>query len=172
MGKRTVKPPKLPPKRKGRPSNYSQAIAQKILELYVAGSTLTAICAIPGMPKASTLYRWLAETPDFKDAYLRARETKADLFVDELVSLSDEAQGMGVEGVAAMRLRIETRKWVASKFFPRTYADRLEHQVGGTGPLTGLAIIVPLKELPGAGVQQPALASPPNPLIIEAERVD
>jgi hypothetical protein len=162
MGKRTVKPPKLPPKRKGRPSNYSQAIAQKILELYVAGSTLTAICAIPGMPKASTLYRWLAETPDFKDAYLRARETKADLFVDELVSLSDEAQGMGVEGVAAMRLRIETRKWV----------DRLEHQVGGTGPLTGLAIIVPLKELPGAGVQQPALASPPNPLIIEAERVD
>jgi hypothetical protein len=174
MGKAKARPKAQQPRKKGRPTSYSRAIAEKVLEQLGEGKTLTKITKQPGYPKASTLFRWLAENADFREAYAQARELRGEMLVSELVALADRAQGMLPEGVAAMKLRIDTRKWVASKFYPKVYADRIDHTSDG-GPLAGLAIIVPMKALAGASAEAKALASTStteaNPLTIQGESV-
>ncbi len=59
-------------------------------------------------------------------AYAQAREIKADLVADEVVAIADE------EGDPQRnRLRVDTRKWVASVFNRPVYGDKLDMSVAG-----------------------------------------
>ena len=40
------------------------------------------------------------------------------------------------ERIARSRLRVDSRKWVASKLLPKVYGDRLQHTGDGGGPIT------------------------------------
>ena len=70
--------------------------------------------------------------------YTRAREDRADKLADELVAISDEVEvsaryegeevrlSLDAAAVARNRLRVDARKWVASKLKPRVYGDKLD----------------------------------------------
>ena len=116
----------------------------RILERIADGEALAAICREDGMPHISTVFDWLSAEPDFADKYARAREQQADKLADEIVSIADEAvvlaktdESGAVElaldsvAVARNRLRIDARKWVASKLKPKKYGDKIEHEHGG-----------------------------------------
>jgi len=48
------------------------------------------------------------------------------------VELADEAgRQTDAVGVQAARLRVDTRKWVASRLLPKKYGDRASLNVGG-----------------------------------------
>ncbi len=92
------------------------------------------------MPGLSTVYRWLASNDSFRELYTRAREDQADTLADEIVAIADEpmvgkkqtTKANGdveiVEGdmIEHRRLRVDARKWTASKLKPRKYGEKLE----------------------------------------------
>jgi hypothetical protein len=53
------------------------------------------------------------------------------VFAEQVLQISDESQGLDMAGVAAAKLRTDSRKWILSKLRPELYGDRL--QVTGTG---------------------------------------
>lgn len=72
-------------KKIGRPSKYSDALAQKICDLLEEGYSMRQIAAMPGMPSTTTMVKWKEDHPDFLLRSARARETSAEKFDDERI---------------------------------------------------------------------------------------
>lgn len=131
----------------GRPTLYSEDMAATILERLADGESLRTICTAEDMPHRSTVFRWLSQHPEFRDQYAHAREEQADALFDELLEIADDGsndwmerknkddQSLGwVENGEALRrsaLRIEARKWMASKLLPKKYGDRTQMELSG-----------------------------------------
>lgn len=85
-----------------------------------------------------TVFRWLREKDSFREQYTRAKEEAADAMIEEMSEIADEMPAYTPEGkidpsdVNNRRLRIDTRKWLASKLKPKKYGERVA--VGGDGP--------------------------------------
>lgn len=117
-----------------------QAAATHLASSISAGQHMAGYCAENSIPY-TTVRDWMARDEGRSAMYARAREDRADKLADEIVAISDELDVVTkVDGeetrlqldpvaVARNRLRVDARKWVASKLKPRTYGDKLA--VGG-----------------------------------------
>ncbi len=118
----------------GRPSSYTPEIADEICRRLAGGESLRAICRDDGMPHAETIRRWLADDkhPGFRGQYARARSDQARGYAEEVVEIADTE-----EDPQRARVRIDARKWVASKLLPKAYGERvaLEHSGPDGGPV-------------------------------------
>lgn len=115
-----------------RPSTYSADAAAKICAQLTEGMSLRKICAQDGFPDAATVFRWLGKHEEFREQYALARAAQADTYADEIVDIADS------EGdPAKARVRVDARKWVASKLKPKAYGDKVlaEHTGADGGPL-------------------------------------
>lgn len=141
----------------GRPSEYSQTIAEAITERIADGESLRSICTDEAMPAKSTVFKWLSQQKEFADQYARAREEQAETLAAEIVEIADEECTMvraskhgakaddsesgevevvfDATAVARNRLRVDARKWVASKLKPKVYGDKVSTEL--TGPNGG-----------------------------------
>lgn len=123
----------------GRPSDYTDEKADAICERIVAGESMRAICADPDMPAISTVFRWLSLNTQFSEQYARAKEEQAEAFADEIVRIADK--DVPDEDTAVLtardRLRVDARKWVASKLKPKKYGDKVQTELTGAngGPV-------------------------------------
>lgn len=123
-----------------RPSTYTKAVALEICGRLVEGESLRSICRSEDMPPAGTVFRWLDAHESFREQYARAREMQADLFADELLDISDDGRNdwmernhgdedpgwvINGEHIQRSRLRVDTRKWIASKILAKKYGDRV-----------------------------------------------
>jgi hypothetical protein len=123
-----------------RPSDYTEELAAAICAEIVDGMSLRSICRRDDMPAISTVMLWLTRHPLFSEQYAHAREAQADTLADELLEICDDATNDFMEKVAKngqtyiavdqdninrSRLRVETRKWIASKLKPKKYGERL-----------------------------------------------
>lgn len=137
----------------GRPSSFTQAVGDRICARIAAGEALRTVCRDDDMPAASTVFGWLAGSDEalkpFMEQYARSRKIQADALVDELLEIADDGtndwmerrseaeKGAGIgtgwvlngEHVQRSRLRVDTRKWFASKVYPKMYGDKVV--VGG-----------------------------------------
>lgn len=133
----------------GRPSSFTQEIGDNICHRIASGESLRGICRDDDMPAASTVFNWLSGSSEavrpFVEQYARARSIQADALVDEILEISDDAtndwmvrEGNAAEGsvyalngehVQRSRLRVDSRKWFASKVAPKKYGDKLA--IGG-----------------------------------------
>jgi hypothetical protein len=126
-------PPKKHPG--GRPTRYDPQLAADICTRIANGEALRQICQDEGMPVQSTVYLWLSRFHEFSDMYTKAREDQADTLADEIHAIADQMpmEKTDKEGNTSfdsayinwMRLRIDARKWTASKLKPRKYGDRV-----------------------------------------------
>lgn len=115
----------------GRPSDFTQEIADVICEKLADGESLRKICLGEDMPSKSAVFRWLLDRPDFRDQYARAREAQADAIADEILDIADDGSNdfMGEDekyngdAVQRSRLRVDARKWFAGKLAPKKYGD-------------------------------------------------
>lgn len=119
----------------GRPSEYAQAIADEICERIADGESLRKICADENLPCKSTVFKWLSGVQSFADQYTRAREAQADTMADEIIEISDDGfndtyvdengnRRTDQDVIGRSRLRVDARKWLASKMAPKKYGDR------------------------------------------------
>ena len=160
------KPAKPPKKPHGRPSDYSEELADEICAQLSEGLSLRTICRADDMPDKATVFRWLRIHATFRDQYTRAKQESADALVEEMLDIADdgtndwmevhdsegECVGYKVNGdhVQRSRLRLETRKWIAAKLKPKQYGDKvdLNHGVQPDNPLASI-----LADLSGATLQ-------------------
>lgn len=130
----------------GRPSEFDQVVADSILEI-IATSTrsLKTICSMDNMPAVSTVLRWLKDVESFRMQYAHAKECQADFMAEEMIDIADDGSNdlMTVvkgdtsyemenkEVTNRSKLRVETRKWIASKLKPKKYGDKLDVTTDG-----------------------------------------
>lgn len=133
--------------KKGRPSKYTKATAEKICSYIIQGYTLRNIEAQEGMPAKTTMFRWLADdVGEFRVQYAMAKELQADLMADEITDIADDGTNDWVERkrkdgstyialahehVMRSTLRVNTRKWLMSKLIPKKYGERITQNLEG-----------------------------------------
>lgn len=152
MPETTAKKPKVatPPKKNGRPSNYSPEIARIICEQLSEGVPLRQICREnAGFPAWRTVYDWMGRDEELSASIARARDIGYDAIAEECLQIADtielgQKQVMTDEGAATTiedmlghrKLRIETRLKLLAKFHPTKYGDKLGlHGVAGAAPI-------------------------------------
>lgn len=118
----------------GRPNEYTQEKANEICHELSQGISLRTVCLAEDMPAAGTVFRWLSENKEFQEQYARAKEESADAMAEEILTLSDGAIGVIKSGAEkkssalaqAVRLQVDTRKWIMSKMKPKKYGDKVD----------------------------------------------
>lgn len=125
----------------GRPSDFTEELADTICERIADGESLRAICREEGMPSKATVFRWLANNEKFQDQYARAREAQADSLFDDVLEIADDSRndwmerngegdpGWALNGdhIQRARVRIDARKWMAGKLRPKKYGEKMIH---------------------------------------------
>jgi hypothetical protein len=124
---------------------YSAEIAEKICEeIATSSKSMKTICAELNL-RVPTVLNWLSEgheghRPDFCKMYARAKEMQADYMAEEMLDIADDGSNdfmtitkgnetyevENKEWTSRSNLRLDTRKWIASKLKPKKYGDRLE----------------------------------------------
>lgn len=138
----------------GRPSKFTQAIADKICDAIADGRSLRSICEDEGMPSKTAVMRWLGDEDNqaFRDQYARAREAQADKYAEEIIEIADtpvigektttkpngDVETVTGDTVDRARLRVDARKWLAARLAPKKYGDKLA--VGGADDLPPVQI--------------------------------
>lgn len=119
-------------KEHGRPKRYSQEVADQIIQRLTEQMSLNKICKDPEMPARSTVYTWIVDNHDgFTDKYVRAKGIQVESLLDEIMEWCDKA----IEDPSltyAIKLKIDSLKWVACKLIPKKYGEKQEIQHSGT----------------------------------------
>lgn len=139
----------------GRPSDYSEEIADRICAALAEARSLRSICLADDMPSQSMVFRWLADErySSFRERYARAREAQADAIFDEMLDIADDGSNDWIdraredgtvdrvldhEHIQRSKLRIDARKWMAGKLRPKVYGDKLDVEHTGAIGITVL----------------------------------
>lgn len=121
----------------GRPCEYNEEIAQKILERVAThGCGIRKLCSMyDDMPHSETINDWRYKFPEFSGRYLSAREHQAHLLAEETIDIADEIENFAFKdkdgntrvdaGVIAMQdKKIKSRQWLAAQIQPKFYGAR------------------------------------------------
>lgn len=135
----------------GRPTLFTEELAERICSELAAGAKLTEICAADDMPTDRTVYRWLAKDDKFCQQYARAQEDRTSAMAEELLEIADNGANDWMErnhgddaawvtngeALQRSRLRVDTRKWLMSKMAPKKYGDKIIQEQSGPdgGPI-------------------------------------
>ncbi len=112
---------------KGRPTTFTESLAEDICNRIANGQMLGAICEKPGMPNRRTIYRWLEENEEFAKCFRMARRISADALVEQGLDILDEADP---STASLANFRANFRKWLAGKMSP-TYSERAALELSG-----------------------------------------
>jgi len=112
----------------GRPSDFTQEMADEICERLAEGESLRTICLEDTLPDRTTVRRWLKANEEFRLQYAHARECQAETYAEKIV---DDA--MTASDAQIGRLRMDAMKWAASKLAPKKYGDKVALTGGGEG---------------------------------------
>lgn len=124
----------------GRPSLYSQELADRVCQRIIEGYSMRTVCKPDDMPAAATLFRWFREHPEFREQYARATEERTEAMSEDILDIADDGsndlmtiqkgnQSYEIENKEVTnrsKLRVDTRKWLMSKMKPKKYGDKVD----------------------------------------------
>lgn len=132
---------------------YSKEDKDKLLSIIfdkiLNGKPVRDVLKEEGMPDVTTFYRWIDEDVEKAKQYVRACEGRADAIFDEIIKIADDSErdfveqtltddikisSFNSEHVQRSRLRIDARKWIASKLNPKKFGDKTIIE-GGDNPI-------------------------------------
>lgn len=111
----------------GRPSSYTQDIADQICERLSRGEPLARICDNDDMPGYSTVRQWEALKPEFMALSARAKQDGTHWLADDCLRISDDC----TLDPADKRIRIDTRLRLIGKWNSRVYGDKVVQEITG-----------------------------------------
>lgn len=125
-----------------RSSQFTQEMADVICERLAEGESLRKICRDDDMPVTSTVCKWLVQNKAFAEQYAHARDAQADTLADEILEIADDGTNdtykdengytkTDQEVIGRSRLRVDARKWLASKMAPKKYGEKVQQEISG-----------------------------------------
>ena len=126
-------------KKVGRPTTYTQELADEICERLSEGQSLRTVCSDDKMPSRKTVFSWMRKHQEFLNQYTRAKQEAADALAEEILDISDDAEA-AIKGTAekkssamaqAYRLRVDTRKFIMAKMKPKKYGEKIDLTTNG-----------------------------------------
>lgn len=103
----------------GRPSSFTQEIADQICERLSTGEPLAKICTDDEMPGYSTVRRWEDENHQFRALSIRARIDGTHYMADDCIRIADDP----MLEPADKRVRVDTRLRLIGKWNRKVYGD-------------------------------------------------
>ena len=117
-------------------SKYNPKVFEKIMEeIATTHKSMRTICDETGV-NIRSFFRWLDKDESLGQQYARAKDCQADLLAEETLEIAehtneDHTPFTGLNVVQRDRLRIDTRKWLASKLKPKKYGDKVDVTTDG-----------------------------------------
>lgn len=145
-----------PDVKQGAPSKYTKELADAICKLTAnSNMSLISVCQVLSTKQSSidrsTVTRWLDKYEDFCTEYARAKESQADFLAEEMIKVAEDAQEIIITRkipnfkagpyMQAVRLKIDTMKFIAAKLKPKKYGDKVDVTSGGK-ELKGMTVVV------------------------------
>ncbi len=123
----------------------------ELCQWVVEGGHLAGFCKSKGFAYVTVLDWIHVDKSDGgrSEMYAHAREDRADVLADEIIAIADDGLNdtyQDEEGnvrtnqdvIARSKLRVDARKWAASKLKPRSYGDKMAVTDGDGKPLNTL----------------------------------
>lgn len=133
--------PPVSPAPPGRPSKFTQEIADEICRRLSQGEPLAQICRDDNMPAVRTVSDWKKAHETFSADFVRAREDGFDQIAADCLDIADETtfdtligdngDRPNTEWISRSKLRIETRLKLLAKWDPKRYGDKMDLNHGG-----------------------------------------
>jgi hypothetical protein len=147
----------------GRPTAYTEELADEICERVSEGVPLAQICREAEMPGLRTVYDWMEAKPDFSARIARARDSGHDMIAQDTMRIADtqvqaviekyevvsipnphDPNGDPVEELRCVerrvedalghrKLQVETRLKLLAKWAPKKYGDKVSLEHAGPG---------------------------------------
>lgn len=117
---------------------WSEDMLESVLVDIAMGATVKQACTNVFMEdRIDTFYRVIMRDPAAKEAYEEARMIQAEkMAIDDIIEISDNAaMDETIEGkpnsaaVNRSRLKVDSRKWIASKLHYKRFGDRIQQDV-------------------------------------------
>jgi len=141
----------------GRPTKYTEELADEMCFRISNGESLRTICRDEHMPNIATVWRWRQDNKEFCKHYEKAREDQIECYATEMIEIADDSTNdfyekqlkngeVAVVGnnemVNRARLRVDARKWACERMNPRKYGPKQDVNLGGQedNPLTIMRI--------------------------------
>lgn len=112
-----------------------RAIWPSILEDIANGASLASALRKPGMPSYALAKLHLRSDPALREAYDQAIQDRAAFLAEELIEMADTPIPEGLDPasrsawVQHLRVRLDTRKWIASRVYRQVYGDKMDISV-------------------------------------------
>ena len=130
-----------PSTRPATPADDTAEKVERVLARIESGELVRAACQAEEVDPRR-VYEWRDLSPANAQRYARARERQADAIVEGTFDIADDSARDTLvdqhgntrpdkEWIARSRLRVDTRKWYASKIAPRLYGDKLDVTTDG-----------------------------------------
>lgn len=119
-----------------------EEIWPQILERIANGESLASALRQPGMPSYALAKLHLRSNESLREAYHQAIEDRAALLAEELIELADTPIPDGLDPasrsawVQHLRVKLDTRKWIASRVYRQLYGDKVDVTVTPSIDLT------------------------------------
>lgn len=119
----------------GRPTNYNPEIAKLICERVATHDMgiQRLVNFYDDLPNKETIREWKLKHPEFAVQYALAKQIQVDNYAEDIIDIADNGSKdyamtedgfqLDTEHINRSRLRIDSRKWMASKLAPKIYGD-------------------------------------------------
>lgn len=128
----------LPPKQPTRYIRYSEELGEKICNLIASWPrSIKELCdSNPDLPDRNSIMNWRIVYPEFNAKFTRAKQMQIESYIDETIHIADDDScdlyidpetgeyKINNAAVARAKIRIDIRKWQASKLMPHVYGDK------------------------------------------------
>lgn len=123
-----------------RPSKYNIELAEQICERISLGEHIKPILdSSDDYPTFPTWCKWKRDNDELFNLYTRSIQDKAEMLIFEINQAMLDLRA-GTLDAAQSRVIIDTYKWMAAKFYPKVFGDKVDVTSGGDKIQTPTAI--------------------------------
>lgn len=116
------------PVKMGRPTIYTEELADEICEKLALGKSLVSICEKDEMPGYRTVMTWRRDNEDFRQRYERACEDRGINSGDRVADMIEQVLTGEIPADVA-RVALDNLKWMACKYYPKMFGDKQQVDV-------------------------------------------
>lgn len=109
-----------------RLTEYNYDLCVEICDLVANGShIIDALNSNNNYPSWSTFRRWKRDNDELQTLYTRSIQDKSEMVIFEIYQTLKDLKNKTIDASQA-RVLIDTYKWIASKYYPKMFGDKLD----------------------------------------------